>query len=166
MPPKTRTAENDKRMEELRRLMAIQDVRFEEANAKITAANQKIEGVDAKIDALNAKLDLFISQEDAIYAKQDQQVAAINETMVEDKTNVMEYIDAKVTELFNAKRKKKVITPYVQTWLLLHGQIFRQSCRNTLKMMVVLRGWKPVLGQLLFCERLERRLQRWGQRMG
>ena len=73
----------------------MQDTKFEEANEKITAANQKIEGVDAKIDAvdakmnaLNAKLELFITQE---------------ETMVEDKTNVMEYIDAKVTELFNAK---------------------------------------------------------------
>jgi uncharacterized coiled-coil protein SlyX len=95
MPTKTRTADSDKRVEELRRLIAMQDTKFEEANAKITAANQKIEGVDAKIDAvdakmnaLNAKLELFITQE---------------ETMVEDKTNVMEYIDAKVTELLNAK---------------------------------------------------------------
>ena len=52
MPTKTRTADNDKRMEEIRRLIAMQDTKFEEANEKITAANQKMEGLDAKIDAL------------------------------------------------------------------------------------------------------------------
>ena len=95
MPTKTRTADSDKRVEELRRLIAMQDTKFEEANEKITAANQKIEGVDAKIDAvdakmnaLNAKLELFMTQE---------------KIMVQDETNVMEHIDAKVTELFNAK---------------------------------------------------------------
>ena len=49
MPTKTRErkspAENDKRMEELKRLIAMQDSKFEEANAKITAANQKIQSV-------------------------------------------------------------------------------------------------------------------------
>jgi uncharacterized coiled-coil protein SlyX len=100
MPTKTRTADSDKRMEELRRLIAMQDTKFEEANEKITAANQKIEGVDAKIDAVDAKMDalydMFTAQEKIMAARE---------------TNVMEHIDAKVTKLVNAKIAKVIGSP-------------------------------------------------------
>jgi hypothetical protein len=89
-------------MEELRRLIAMQDTKFEEANEKITAANQKIEGVDAKIDAVDAKMnalyDMFMTQEKRLELFMTQE-----KIMVQDETNVMEHIDAKVTKLVNAK---------------------------------------------------------------
>jgi hypothetical protein len=100
MPTKTRTADNDRRMEEIRRLVALQDTKFEEAKEKITAANQKMEGLDAKIDAVDAKMDalydMFTAQEKIMAARE---------------TNVMEHIDAKVTKLVNAKIAKVIGSP-------------------------------------------------------
>jgi uncharacterized coiled-coil protein SlyX len=88
MPTKTRerksSAENDKRMEELKRLIAMQDTKFEEANAKITAANQKMEGHDAKIDTLGTKIDLFQETCDLVITKQVEESVATMERDVDD----------------------------------------------------------------------------------
>ena len=60
--------------------------------------------------AIEAKVEAdLLAQKDAIYAKYDQQVAAINETMVEDKSNMLEYVDAKVAEFFNAKIAEGIV---------------------------------------------------------